>query len=410
MDCVKMTESTSVLVDNYLSWINLIEAKVGGGKTSFLAGISQFEAYRLKNKSEAFCKWVQVIIPYVDYKMLDEFIESSYLSLRKVDKVYSFLLTYEWIKDAFNGIYFDHIQKTPKYALLKDYITAKCALLRNQYIGANFTLYNRISSTYNFEYDYTMLDIKVIETQKNYILPKYSALLMDEALLSLYKNTTSITVVGDTGQDTAQRLIRHLSKETVRIYSTAQSISRQSKIIRELGTSFICIEKFEVLGQLKTIDKFYKLIEDHYRNKIESNEDLMLKSNKYKDKVSKIFDKRKKLFARCYIKYTIQIYNSLEDIGKTVDNCSSKTDIKEFYFPLTWCWGVYNTTEFSYIDDFLNNVSNKTDLDLKVAKATLTDLQKKVKAETILKKNETAEEKKEKEKKKGDQQKFVDLG
>lgn len=410
MKCVKLTESTSILVNKYLSWINLIQAQVGGGKTSFLAGISQFEAYNLKNKAESFVRWIQIIIPDVNYKELDSYIESAYASLRSVIQVYRALLTYEWIEEAFKGDYYDHVQRVSKYSLLKDYITAKCALMRNQYIGANFSVYNRITETFNFEYSYSMLDIKEEEVQKNYILPKYCVILFDEALLSLYKNTTSNSVAGDTGQDTSQRLIRHIGKETVRLYSTSQSISRQLKLIRELGTAFLLIREYEIVGQFKTIDSIYKFIEEHYRNKIDGNEDLMLKANKYKDKVSKFFDKRKKLFARTYLKYTVQIYYDEQDLGKEPEHCQSKTELKEFYFPLTWAWGTYNTTEFQFIDDFLNDLSNKTDIDLKVAKETLTDLEKKEKALEILKKNETAESKKEKEKKKGDQQKYVDLG
>lgn len=410
MKCVKMTESTSILVDKYLSWINLIEAQVGGGKTSFLAGISQFEAYNLKNKAESFVKWIQVIIPDVDYSTLDQYIESAYAGLRNVNKIYTFLLTYDWIKDAFDGVYYDHVQHTPKYSLLKDYITAKCALMRNQYIGANFSVFNRITGNFNFEYSYSMLDIKEEEVQKNYILPKYSVIMFDEALLSLYKNTTSNSIAGDTGQDTAERLIRHLGKELVRIYSSGQKIKRMLKLIRELGTCFILIREHEVVGQLKTLDSIYKFIENHYRNKLDNKPELYLTENKIKNKVSQIFDKRKKLFARSYLKYTLQIYYDEEDMGKEIEHCQAKSEIKEFYFPLTWCWGTYNTTEFSYIDDFLSDLSNKSDIDLKVAKETLTDLEKKTKALEILKKNETAQSKKEKEKERKDNSKCVDLG
>lgn len=386
MNCVHLCETSLAFLEKEVSYLVSIQAEVGGGKTSLMSGLSHYETLILQKKASDYLEYVQVILPSIDYRHLNERIASLYGTLHKPLKVYEELWKETDVKDAFSGIYSDHVSEIPKAAILKNYIEAFTALQRNHFIGANYSIYNRLTENFSFFFDYESLEIKDEDVQKNYLLPKYCSIFEDESLLSIYKNTNSNSVIGDTGQDLSQRLIRHLGKETVRIYSSAQNILRISKLIRELGTSFINIESMEIVGQLTLKDRLLELREERLRKRLTSEK--LLFPNKVKDKVNRIFDKRKKLFASNYLKYKITVYSSLEDVGKAPDKCAFAVKAFDLYFPITWCFGVYDPIEFKFIDEFLTALSNKTDLNLKVAKASLSDFEKETRAKAILKKVE----------------------
>lgn len=404
MNCVHLCETSLAFLEKEVSYLVSIQAEVGGGKTSLMSGLSHYETLILQKKASDYLEYVQVILPSIDYRHLNERIEELYTREKKPLKVYEALWKEADVQDAFSGIYSDHVSEIPKAAILKNYIEAFTALQRNHFIGANYSIYNRLTENFSFFFDYESLEIKDEDVQKNYLLPKYCSIFEDESLLSIYKNTNSNSVIGDTGQDLSQRLIRHLGKETVRIYSSAQNILRISKLIRELGTSFINIESMEIVGQLTLKDRLLELREERLRKRLTSEK--LLFPNKVKDKVNRIFDKRKKLFASNYLKYKITVYSSLEDVGKAPDKCAFAVKAFDLYFPITWCFGVYDPTEFKFIDEFLTSLSNKTDLDLKVAKASLTDLEKESRAKAILKKVETKSDEKDRK----DDRRYADLG
>ena len=397
LELVNDCTSTYYKIKNDLAFLISVGGVVGAGKTSFCVGCSQLETLKNIDNCKAKKKWIQTIIPYVNYDWLDKMIDLFYSKSNSPRKVYKSLLRVDQIHEYFrNCIYDDYVQKTPLFELLQTYIDAECALLRNRFIGSNITIKNVITGNTNFYYDYSSLEIKDEEKQKVYLLPKYFTIVEDEALTSVYKNTNSFKQTADTGLDLSMRLIRHLSKETCRIYSTAQNIERITKIIRELSTQFIIIQGYEIIGKFKTKDKRLKKIEEKLEDRLE---DKMLFPSSKKNKLFRIHQKRKQLFASCYLKYKVIIYSKLEDINKSIDKCESLAYEDEFTFPLTWVFGCYDTYEFNFIDEFLSNLSNKKDTDLKIAKEVLSKKELKANAEAILKKVDEKEEKEEKVKK-----------
>lgn len=408
MECVRLCETTAQKLIDKKTYLTGIEAKVGGGKSALLCGISHTDTIRYQEDVKSYQQHVQIILPEVNFKWLNGLIDLKYAATNNTRTVYQELLKIETVRDYFQGIYSDHVSEFPKYTLLKKYIDSRCAQLREKYVGANFKIYNRFTNNFNFEYELEQLEIKDEEKQKNYILPRYCSYFFDEALTSKYRNVNSNSIVGDTGLDLLMRLIRHLSEETNRIYLTAQTLGRMSKLIRELGTCFISINKLEVVGIMKTLDSFLKKKEERLRDKVQDDEELMLQDNKIKRRLNLVYDKRKKLFASNYLKFSVIFYDKVDDAGKAVDKCDGSAEEFDLYFPLTWCFGVYDTTEFKFIDEFLASVSNKSDIDLRIAKASLSELEKKDKAKLILAKTEKEDDKE----KKGKSQstKFADLG
>lgn len=391
LEIVKECTNTYYKIKNDFSHLISVGGFVGAGKTSFVVGCSQYETLIHIDQCNEKIRWIQTIIPYVNYLILDELIESLYLESQSPKVVYKKLVRLDYSYEMFSGIYDDYIQRIPLYKLLEIYIEARCSLIRNRYIGSNITIKNVITNNTNFYYDYSSLEIKDEEKQKVYLLPKYFTIIEDEALVSIYKNTNSIKSTSDTGLDLSLRLIRHLSRETCRIYATAQNIERISKIIRELSTQYIMIQGYEIIGQQKTKDRFLKKKEEKLEEKLCGS--MALQSEK-KKKLFRVHQKRKLLFASCYLRYHVVIYSSLADLGKQLEKCDGRAYEEELTFPLTWVFGCYDTYEFNFLDEYLTNLSNKKDIDISIAKEVLTDQELKNNAESILKKLETAEEKK----------------
>ena len=226
MECVHFCETTFSKLKSLKRYLTAVEAEVGGGKTCLLSAISHYDTLLWIEEAKNYQEFVQIVLPDIDFKILNHLIDLNYQSLNSAHAVYNELIKLEYVKENFKGIYSDHVSEFPKMTLLKKYVEARTSQLREHYIGSNFKLYNRISNNFNYEYSLEMLEIKDEEKQKDYLLPKYSSVFIDETLTSIYKNTNSNSIVGDTGLDTSERLIRHLGDEKFYLYSSAQNISR----------------------------------------------------------------------------------------------------------------------------------------------------------------------------------------
>lgn len=397
LKCVEACEDTFYKVKS-LGFLIGVSGEVGSFKTATVVGCSPYDSLNYIEEAKKKIEWIQTVVPYVDYNYVFKVIDLLYETSGSPRKVYEGALQDENIKKWFHGIYDDYVNKTPLPSLLRTLIDARCALLRNQFVGSNIRIFNPITQTFSFEFDYSNLEIKQEDSRENYLFPKYLTVIEDEALLSIYKNTNSNTVVGDTGLDTALRLYRHLSKETSRLYSTAQVISRVSKIVRENSTDFIHMMGGEIIGSLKTKDRRLKRKEEKLREKI-LRKNLSDYPSRWKNRQFRIHQKRKRIYAGCYLKTYGIHYTVLEDVGRKIENCQGFAEEIEFVFPLTWVFGCYDTHEFSIVDETLEKISNRTELDLKVMKETLSDIEKKKRVDSILKKINPEEEAKKAEKK-----------
>lgn len=392
MECVQACEDSYYFINNELSYIIGVEGTVGAGKTSLVVGCSQYNALNDFHRAGEKKQWIQSIVPYVDYSYLEHVIDLLYEASATPKAVYDGCLQDDNLRHWFHGVYDDYINKTPLPELLRTYIDAHCAILRNQFVGANIGIFCPITKTWSFQFEYRDLEIKEESTRKNYLFPKYTTIVEDEALLSIYKNTNSFSDTSDTGLDLSLRLIRHLSKETSRIYSTAQSVSRMTKLIRELSTNFIHVNGYEIVGQLKTKDRRLAGKERHLQEEL-ARKDSWLRPSDLKNKAFRIHQERKRLFAGSYLCYTVTIYSSLEDLGKKIDNCECPATERELCFPLTWIFGCYQTHEFKFIDEILEGLSNRKEIDLQIAKEVYSEVQKKERTEAILKKVKSEKEK-----------------
>lgn len=283
------------------------------------------------------------------------------------------------------------------YTILRDYINAKLALIRNNYVYfINRKFFSFITHNYARDFDEKLTDIKDAYISKSYSIDMYSILFWDEVALSDHKSTNfQAYASSDGGSDAFLRLVRQIGKGTIDVVKTVQDINRAVKVERELLTSVINIEqrdeiiissfrykllnlykKFLLLIQehwLSVIDKIMNLqYKYHYSRRLkrklklkqgdseeaESDEiekltsNVYLKVNKIRNKVSKIQTKIDKLYASSILAYKGTLYYSADDVNK---KDLAKNRFKKFtvFFPIRYCYGSVDTYAYSIVGDLL---------------------------------------------------------
>lgn len=370
--CIEECIATEEKINKEFKFIVMIEAAIGGGKTSFLNGFSHMKTLSLMKKIDDDLGDIEKKLYQVNYLSLRREIEKLYRLGESTINIKNKLLKDELINSHFSGDFSDHVSTLPKLSLLESYIKAYTAKLRNNFVMSNYKLENRITKTFNYELAPDAFDIKDPEVQKKYFLPPYLVIVDDEKALSDFKNTETVKELDKKGTDTILRLFRQLQKETTYYISSTQNTSRIALLLRELANTYLLIIKFSILGEQNHLANIYRLKEEklynkmvkyasrHFKTEIEQ-QNYLLNNNKFKPKIFDLFDKQKQLFSSAFLAYTVKVAPKLDLL--------KENDCKELrlVFPLTWCYGVYNTCEFSEFNDFLTNLSEvKSDHELKV--------------------------------------------
>lgn len=370
--CLELCFTTKDKIENEFKFITMIEASVGGGKTSFLNGFAHVKTISLIEAIDNELYSIEKRLYHIDYYFIRKNIEDCYLLGSTEKECEKKLLQNNNIKESFSGTFDDHVSEVPTLAILRKYITTYYAKLRNNYIMSNYKMLCRITNTFNYELDPNIFNIRDVESQKRFYIPSYSVIVDDEKALSLYKNTESAKNLDNLGADVIMRLFRQLRDETTYYISSTQNTSRIALIVRELANTYISIQKFSIIGEQhrmsyiyhrkeeKTFKRMNKYARRHFSEP--DRDKFLLSDNKYKARIFDLWDKQKALFASSFVKYKIRLASKLNDL-----QTDEKTKEFDVVFPLTWVYGVYRTCEYSEFNDFLMNLSEvKTDHDLKV--------------------------------------------
>lgn len=369
--CIEECIATEEKINHEFKFIIMIEAAIGGGKTSFLNGFSHMKTLSLMKKIDDDLSDIEKKLYQVNYFALRREIEKFYKLGDSEINIKNKLLKDELINSHFSGNFNDHVSSLPKFSLLENYIKAYTAKLRNNFVMSNYKLENRITKTFNFELSSNAFDIKDPEAQKKFFLPPYLIIVDDEKALSDFKNTETPKELDKKGTDITMRLFRQLQNETTYYISSTQNTSRIALIIRELANTYVQINRFSIIGEQNHLENIYRLKEEKLYNKMlkfasrhfkteSEQQNYLLNNNKFKPKIFDLFDKQKQLFSSAFLSYSVKIAPKLDLL---------KEECKElrFVFPLTWCYGVYNTCEYSEFNEFLANLSEvKSDHELKV--------------------------------------------
>lgn len=369
--CIEKCFDTQVLIDESCSYITMIEASVGGGKTSLCNGYSHYRTLILQDMINNDLEDIEKKIYDCNFVVLKNKIAELYRLGESEETIYKIILDTS-SGDYFEGFYNDFVSEIPKESLLKQYITAYCALLRNNYTMSNYRLFNRITKTYNYVFDHDLFNVKNKESRSKFYLPSYCTFVDDEKALSEFKNTANAKELDKTGVDIVLRLFRQLRSETNYYISSTQNTSRIALLLRELANTYLSIESFHLVGtqnslaniyrrkQLKLEKKMYKYAKKHFKDD-EEYELYLSSENPFKIKIHEYYLKERALYASSFVRYRIKVAKSLSSL--TSDNAS----VYDWYFPITWVFGVYRKCEYSDFYEFLSNLSNiKSDHELKI--------------------------------------------
>lgn len=365
-NAIEACERTHDLIDKKFSYITMIEASVGGGKTSFMNGYSHFRTILFKERIEKLI--IDTETHFFDFSFVElrKIIRDEVMNKSSEQEILSKLYKNKEINAKFNNsiVYTDYISQEPAPEILKSYCIAYMAELRNSFVLSNYRLYNRITNTFNYGIDDNFLNIKSEEDRKNFYLPSYSVILEDEKALSLYKNTSDYRKLDDSGADVTLRLFRQLRNETTYYITATQNTSRLANLFRELANSYIQIQSASLYGNLpnwqrrkdkkekKIFKKAIKISLKKDKKCVGSGEKwLHSADNPLKKKLYKIWNKRKQVTSCCFIKYKILIASKLDDLKDHSEN--ARNEELTLTFPITWCYGVYRTCEYADFYDYL---------------------------------------------------------
>ena len=370
-NAIEACERTHDLIDKKFSYITMIEASVGGGKTSFMNGYSHYRTVLFQERIEKLIVDTETHFKDFSFLELRKIIREEAIKGSSESDVLSSVYKNKAINDKFNNtiVYSNYISQEPAPEILKSYCVAYLAELRNNFVLSNYRLYNRITNSYNYEIDDNFLNIKSEEDRKKFYLPSYSLIVEDEKALSLYKNTSDYRKLNDSGADVTLRLFRQLRNETTYYITATQNTSRLAVLFRELANSYIQIQTSSIVGNLpnwqRRQDKkekkiFKKAIKKAKKKEIKrvgaGEEWLHRENNSFKKKLFKLWDKRKQVTSCGFIKYKILIASKLDDLKDHSENARNEELI--LTFPLTWCYGVYRTCEYSDFYDYLSKESD----------------------------------------------------
>ena len=396
--------SSCVKTERFLSGsifglVTYICGNIGAGKTTCGAGICNVLSKIKKEQAYQKIQQVSLILPDLDYNKIDSIISLAFsLKLTNTDAILQFLLDKdEKIKSYISDNFYDNgLYPLTRVSLLRDYIDAYLAIIRNRYVYFNRRkFYCYVTDTWAMNYTPAMIDLKDRHLTQDWKIQRYSVIFEDEKILSGKVSTNYQEVAyEDGGADSFLRLIRQMGKGTIHYISTAQDFDRIVKQERELATGIFyiqkrkenpiidlryflneflldllqrwefCIESFVdyfCSSRLKFWMKRKRILEenslpiDEVNSKVEKYSiQFSKKANFLKKKIALLTQQQEKYFADGYLTYQGVYYTSASDVGKSKQDCSSlRLDLK-LTFPLRYCYGSTDSYAFSIFNDWLS--------------------------------------------------------
>lgn len=382
--------------------VTYICGNIGVGKTTCGSGICNMLSLIKQEQAASKCEEIRNIFHSLDFSHIDSLILVAFRDehVLNTNTILSYLLDHDSsVAAAVQGGYYDtHLYPSSKVSLFRDYIEARLAIFRNDYVYfLNRGFFCWPTSTWAMDYDPSMIDVKDRHLDRDYSMLRYSVVFEDEKVLSGKVSTSFAKVAGeDGGGDTFFRLIRHLGRLTLHYISTSQDFGRVVKSERELATGIYYIRKrrelnsvsFRSLGAQFLLDlvrrwqtcvldlasclssylssRYYRLLncfpdspkfsewKDSY---VRYSSDPSLRSSRFRKVIAHLDDVVAREFADGFVSYTGTYYTSAGDVGRARDQAVGQVFDLDFVFPLVWCYGSVDTYAFSIVHDYLVNES-----------------------------------------------------
>ena len=356
-----------------LRYIVYITGKVRSGKTTFQAGYANIRTKWLRRKAVMKIRFTCLAFPDVPFDAIDGRLADA-MSQGEIDSwaMARKLISKGQILSAYSHLAYDNhlsAKPVPFLSILADYIDAKWALMRDNYVyyyGKAF--HSWVTGNDAMDYSPAMLAIKdaYINPDRNddrsmdyHILP-YSIICEDEKQLS-GKDCTQFFAYAkaDSGSADFLRLIGQMGQETIFYTTTNQYWGTDINRERQLATEVVSMEKSVALNPRFCEMAIVKLIEIParivlwFRRHASNDVDPYLVNSKSRTILGWTMDLRKRISSHSYVFFKGIIYHDANDFGKPIKSVSSSVDRLRCVIPIRYCRGSTNTFEFHTVQRML---------------------------------------------------------
>ena len=348
-----------------LGYCTYIVGKIRAGKTTCMAGLTNYLAEYLDHQAHDQIKTFCTIFHEFDLTNANKLIESVFYSISDSTKIAQMIVSLDEYKTIGNEIYFNYLKESNGFILLKSYVDAYRALLRNNYVYYfKSGFYCQFNSRQAMNFTPDMLSIKDRALKNDFSIERFSVIAEDEKQANgrgtAYSNDYK---KDDSGVDTFKRFIGHFGHESIYYLTTSQEFSDDAKAERSLASSIICINDFDILNVYTFENSFFKIL----RNLI----NMLIKFKAYSKNMNyiaymetkecsnlkhllfRVNQRLKHIFSKSYLRYKFIKYSSYKDLYKKVDLCTYSAEAVELYFPCINCFGSINTFAFDFLYDYL---------------------------------------------------------
>lgn len=403
------------LRSGYFGLATCFSGNIGAGKTTCASAVSNVLSKILRENASNKVAEIRLLLSDVDFNIVDKVVSSAFFDahLTNTDAIMDFLFAnFPDLSERIDGRFYDTaLFPLTRVSLLRDYIDAELAVLRNRYvyfIRRMFYCWPTDSWAMSFEPD--MISIKDRCLSRDYKLQRYSVVFEDEKTLG-DKTSLNFSAVAkaDGGGDSWIRLIRQLGKGSVYYLTTCQDFGRIVKEERELFTGIFYVVRrkelrlfspeeifvdvaFDFLGRFSV---FWDGIREAFRvarfrrvserlavfsgaSALVSPDDgfsfspppsliaeaerlsssVPLRVSHVRSLMKRLLDRRNRLFADSYISYRGSYWTSADDVGRSPPDCRSFCAPKlDLVFPICFAYGSVDTYSFSIVNDYLSLLS-----------------------------------------------------
>lgn len=366
--------NTIAYVKYNLKYLISVFAKIRAGKTSFVNGVVLLKEKELEERCLKEMMDIIDFLPNVDFSVLnavlDEICDNDDIFYKNWDKMTRNAF---YVCDIKDGVINDFINCKSIYELIHKYIECYYVITRRGvYVYSKNWRYSFNSNKPSVYLSDNTLNIKDVALNKEFYLRNWSIVIEDELSLSRGNILSNSKIAKDTGKKELKALWGQIFEETVVYFSIKQRYEDEISSDRRLYTNYINLEDRKIYNDYTFFIKYFQfrkiLIE--LKNKIKFFFKKKIRFKKYKEYINyesyrisidskirekeSIFNNAIRFFkSLAWVNIDITEYDRLEDIDKKELGTKHKLTL-----PLRDTIGNYDTHDYKFIRDILNQLSN----------------------------------------------------
>lgn len=357
-----------------MKYLISVFAKIRAGKTSFVNGIVGLKERELEERCLNEMLEIIDFLPNVDFSVLnavlDEICDNDDVFYKNWDRMTRNAF---YVCDIKDGVINDFINCKSIYEVIHKYIECYYVITRRGiYVYSKNWRYSFNNGKPSVFLSDNTMNIKDVVISNEFYLRNWSIVIEDELSLSRGNILSNSKTAKDTGKKELKALWGQIFEETVVYFSIKQRYEDEISSDRRLYTNYISLESREIYNDYGFFIRYFEfrkfLIE--LRSKILFFFKRRIRRKKYKEyinyeayrisaeskirKKESIFNNAIRFFrSLAWVNIGITEYERLEDIDKKELGIKHKLTL-----PLRDTIGNYDTHDYKFIRDILNQLSN----------------------------------------------------